>query len=159
MLTKIALFTAGALVATASLSFSARDDKSAAKTAGWRPGLGEIMANNQRHHAALYFAGKGANWELASFELKEIEEGFADAKAFHAMHEGVNVAELLDALGPPATKRLHEAIEKGDKSIFAEGFANLTLACNACHAGARVPYIAIIEPTAPPATNQKYDKR
>ncbi len=126
--------------------------------APWQPGLGEYMVGIQRHHAALFFAGKAGNWELASFELKEIEEGFDDAKEYQPVHEKVDVKTLLETIVPPATKLLHESIEKADKQLFARGFETLTGACTGCHQAANVPYIRIIEPTAPPTVNQRYEK-
>ncbi len=39
-----------------------------------KPGLGEIMAVIQTHHAKLWFAGINENWKLADFEVKEIKE-------------------------------------------------------------------------------------
>jgi len=155
MSTHLLTFAAGLLLATASLSFSARTQDPKL----WQPGLGEYMEGIQRHHAALYFAGLTTNWELASFELKELEEGFHDANTYVPMHEGINVKELLDAIVPLATRPLHEAIIAGDKVKFTAGFKNLTVGCNACHAAAKVPFLEIIEPTGMPTVNQKYARK
>jgi hypothetical protein len=155
MATRTLLLGAGALLATISTSFTAQSP--APKP--WQPGLGEFMQGIQHHHAALFFAGQAGNWELASFELKEIEEGFEDARTCTPEHEGVNVKELLETIGPPATKGLHKSIEKADKRLFAESFQVLTVACNACHASAKVPFIEIIEPTGMPTVNQRYTKK
>jgi hypothetical protein len=155
MLTRLSYLAAGALLASATFTFRARPQEPKI----WQPGLGEYMEGIQRHHAALFFAGQAANWELASFELKEIEEGFGDAHTFVPVHEGVNVKELFETIVPPATKGLHSAIEKGDRKLFGEGFQVLTVACNACHASAKVQYIEIIEPTGLPTVNQKYARK
>ncbi len=155
MPTRLLYLGAGALLATASFSSSARTQQPKV----WQPGLGDYMQGIQRHHAALFFAGQAANWELASFELKEIEEGFDDARTYDPVHEGINVKELFETLGPPATKGLHNSIEKGDKKLFGEGFQVLTTACNACHASAKVPFIDIVEPTGLPTVNQRYTKK
>jgi len=155
MATRMLFLGAGLLLAALSSSFTAR----VPAPKPWQPGLGEFMQGIQHHHAALYYAGQAANWELASFELKEIEEGFEDARSYTPEHEGVNVKELLETLGPPATKGLHTSIEKADKRLFAESFQVLTVACNACHASAKVPFIDIVEPTAMPTVNQRYTKK
>ena len=42
-------------------------------------GLGEIMGLQQMRHVKLWFAGQAKNWELASYELDELTEGFEDA--------------------------------------------------------------------------------
>jgi len=155
MITRLTLVAAGALLAGASFTLRAQTPQPKL----WQPGLGEYMQGIQRHHAALFFAGSAGNWELASFELKEIEEGFDDARTFQPLHEGVNVKELLETLAPPATKGLHESIEKADKKLFGESFKVLTVACNSCHASAKVPYIEIIEPTGIPVVNQRFARK
>lgn len=38
------------------------------------PGLGEYMTTIQLHARKLWFAAKAANWELATYELQELEE-------------------------------------------------------------------------------------
>ena len=52
------------------------------------PGLGEIMTLTQMRHAKLWFAGQGANWPLARYELDELNEGLEDAATFHPTHGG-----------------------------------------------------------------------
>ena len=155
MATRMLFLGAGILLAALSSSFTVQ----VPAPKPWQPGLGEFMQGIQHHHAALYYAGQAANWELASFELKEIEEGFEDARTYTPEHEGVNVKELLETLAPPATKGLHTSIEKADKRLFGESFLVLTTACNACHASAKVPFIDIVEPTAVPTVNQRYAKK
>jgi hypothetical protein len=155
MATRMLLIAAGALFASAFPCAAPR----MSETKPWQPGLGEYMQGIQRHHAALWFAGQAGNWELASFELKELEEGFDDARTYTPLHEGVDVKELLETLGPPATKGLHRSLEKADRQLFGESFRVLTVACNACHAAAKVPYIEIIEPTGVPTVNQSYARK
>lgn len=154
MTTRTLLLGSLLLLGTLGTSIAGRPRSEAA----WQPGLGEFMVGIQRHHAALFFAGKAANWELASFELKELEEGFDDAKEYQPVHEKVDVKTLLETIVPPATKLLHESIEKADRELFARGFETLTGACTGCHQAANVPYVRIIEPTAPPTVNQRYEK-
>jgi len=43
--------------------------------AAYKPGFGEFMSGIQTHHAKLWFAGLYQNWELAGFEMHEIQEG------------------------------------------------------------------------------------
>jgi hypothetical protein len=156
MLTRLSFFAAGALLAGASYSLRAQ---TAPEPKLWQPGLGEYMVGIQRHHAALSFAGQAGNWELASFELKELEEGFDDARQFQPLHEKVDVKQLLDSILPPVLKPLHESIEKADKQLFAKGFEALSSACNGCHQAANVAFIEIVEPSAPPTVNQKYGRK
>ena len=155
MITRLSFLAAGLLLAT--LAHSPNTQAPAAKL--WQPGLGEYMVGIQRHHAALFFAGQAGNWELASFELKEIEEGFQDAKEFQPLHEKVDVKSLLESILPPVLKPLHESIEKADKQLFAKGFEALSSACNGCHQAANVTFIEIVEPTGMPTVNQRYVHR
>src|SRR5882724_11001424 len=53
------------------------------------PGLGEIMTAVQMRHAKLGIAGMAANWELADYELDEIDEGLQDAVTFHPTHKDI----------------------------------------------------------------------
>ncbi|MBK7643791.1 MAG: hypothetical protein IPJ19_12225 [Planctomycetes bacterium] len=155
MLTRLLIASAAVSIATASLLARAP----VPQHKPWQPGLGEYMVGIQRHHAALFFAGKAGNWELASFELKELEEGFGDAQEFQPLHEKVDVKSLLESILPPVMKPLHESIEKGDKQLFSRGFEALTSACNGCHQAANVPFLDIVDPTAEPTVNQRYEKR
>jgi hypothetical protein len=155
MITRLTFLAAGALLAT--VAYHPASQAPAPKL--WQPGLGEYMVGIQRHHAALFLAGQAGNWELASFELKELEEGFQDARDFQPLHEKVDVKSLLDSILPPVMKPLHESIEKADKQLFAKGFEALSSACNGCHQAANVPVIEIVEPTGMPTVNQRYARR
>lgn len=41
---------------------------------GFKPGLGTLMNAIQIHHLKLWKSGNAENWELANFELHELEE-------------------------------------------------------------------------------------
>src|SRR5215472_13838048 len=49
----------------------------------YAPGLGELMTFQQMRHTKLWLAGQARNWELAAYELDELEEGFDDIIKFH----------------------------------------------------------------------------
>ena len=40
----------------------------------YKPGLGELMAVIQMHHAKLWYAGINNNWKLSAFEVDEIKD-------------------------------------------------------------------------------------
>jgi hypothetical protein len=50
--------------------------------ATYKPGFGEFMSSIQVHHAKLWFAGQNQNWELADFEMHEIDETIDAIKNF-----------------------------------------------------------------------------
>ena len=123
-------------------------------------GLGELMMGIQQHHAKLYYAGQAQNWELASYELDEIKESFADAGK--AQHEFKTLKTPLKELIPAMTKneieKVEEAIAKKNKESFVKSFQGLTQACNRCHQTAEHSFIVIQSPTQPGFTNQKFTK-
>src|SRR5258705_5044844 len=51
-------------------------------TESYKPGFGEFMSGIQMHHAKLWFAGQNDNWELADFEIHEIQEALEDVQKF-----------------------------------------------------------------------------
>lgn len=40
----------------------------------YNPGFGDFMGSIQNHHNKLWFAGINESWELATFEMHELEE-------------------------------------------------------------------------------------
>lgn len=57
----------------------------------YKPGLGEFMSEIQVHHAKLWFAGKNGKWELANFEIGEIQEALDDIPKYCADRPEVNL--------------------------------------------------------------------
>ncbi|HHI80167.1 MAG TPA: hypothetical protein ENK02_09300 [Planctomycetes bacterium] len=112
------------------------------KTEPYTPGLGEIMTLIQMRHAKLWFAGTAKNWPLASYERKELREGFADVLHFHPTHQGspVSLAEVTPTLIDPPLAQLKKAIASKDSSAFPPAFDALTQACNACHQATAFAY-------------------
>jgi hypothetical protein len=122
----------------------------------YAPGLGEFMTATQLRHAKLWFAGEANNWDLAAYEIDEIEEGLDDARKQFPTHEGVPVGDMMKANIDPAIVVLREAVAAKSSTKFMVAFDNLTGACNTCHAGAGKPFIRIQRPTAPPLSNQNF---
>jgi hypothetical protein len=54
---------------------------------------------------------------------------------------------------------LSDAIKSKDGPGFTRTFAALTVACNNCHAAAKVGFIAIQVPTASPFSDQSFSPR
>jgi hypothetical protein len=127
----------------------------------YAPGLGEIMTLQQMRHSKLFFAGQANNWELAAYELKELQEGFDDVVKFHPTHE--NVPEPLSALVPSMIdgplKELDDIITAKDRGRFFTGFDELTKACNGCHQAANFGFNVVERPSQNPFTNQAFQPR
>jgi hypothetical protein len=122
----------------------------------YAPGLGEIMTLQQMRHVKLWFAGRARNWPLASYELDELKEGFEDVAKYHAMHNDIPLAPMVEAVTEKEIADLGKAIEARSTPKFTGAFDHLTAACNACHQAANHPFIAIRRPTSLPYTNQDF---
>jgi hypothetical protein len=122
------------------------------------PGLGEIMSLTQMRHLKLWFAGQAENWELASYETDELEEGFADVVRFHPTHK--SSPEPLTRLVPEFTEgpieALRSAIAQRDLAAFTAGFDSLTQGCNGCHRAADFSFNVVVQPTSNPYSNQSF---
>jgi hypothetical protein len=115
------------------------------------PSLGDIMGATQLRHFKLSYAGKLGNWELASYELGQIEDSLINAAR---LYQNIPI-EKIDTVWQPL-KALSDAIKVKDGARFAGAFADLTAACNGCHEAAHVGFIRIQVPTASPFSNQSF---
>ena len=103
-----------ALVLAAVLPARAADDKPSVG-----PGLGEIMTLTQMRHLKLWFAGAQKNWDLAAYELDELQEGFDDAIKYFPTHDGLPVGQMVKDNTPGPTGDLKAAIEAKSPTKFA----------------------------------------
>ena len=121
-------------------------------------GLGEIMTAVQMRHAKLGIAGQNANWELAEYELDELDEGLQDALTWHPNHK--SVPRPLTVMIPEYSKQpmadLRAAVAAKDGKRFAASFDTLTDSCNACHQEAKFGFNKVINPTGDPMVNQDF---
>ena len=125
----------------------------------YAPGLGEIMSDTQMRHLKLWLAGEAQNWELASYEVDELEEGFADAVRFHPEHK--SAPQPLTTMIPDFTAgpihALRRAIEANDARAFENAYDALTRGCNGCHTEAGFGFNVVVRPSGNPYTNQRFD--
>lgn len=120
--------------------------------ANMRPGLGELMSIIQTHHAKLWFAGTNENWDLAKFEVDEINEQLESAKQLQDVRpEVIDVPQII-----PHLDSISMAIEAKDTAMFRAHFVALTNTCNSCHQSHGFGFNEITIPTAPPVTNQNF---
>jgi hypothetical protein len=118
----------------------------------YRPGLGEFMLGIQTHHAKLWFAGKAQNWDLAKFEIEEIEETIADIKQYCADRPEVKSIGMIDM----PLDSLNQAIQTRNEAMFTSKFTLLTNTCNNCHVANQHGFNVITIPGSPPVSNQKF---
>jgi hypothetical protein len=124
----------------------------------YTPGLGEIMTLNQMRHAKLWFAGQAGNWELAEYELEELNEGFEDVARFHPTHKDVElpIPKLISTIMTPPLNEVEEVAKAKDQERFVKAFDELTDACNRCHQATKFGFNVVIRPTANPYPNQEF---
>ena len=123
------------------------------------PGLGEYMTTIQLHAAKLWFAAKASNWELAAYELHELEETMEAARKLNIEKNGVKISNVLDAVLQTQIAQLEKSIKQKNQSDFQKFYDETLSACNGCHTEAGYKFINIVRPTASPVTNQKWEMK
>ncbi len=125
--------------------------------ARFRPGLHTLMLELQLRHANLWFAGNAANWELADYQIHEMEELLERIAALHPTYNGAPIAELIENMADPAVEALEEAVATESGPRFLDAYDLLTARCNACHAATDREALVIQRPTSPPLTNLRFE--
>ena len=115
------------------------------------PRLADIMNAIQSRHMKLWFAGKALNWELATYELRQLEHGLMEAAT---LYPGIPVSNVTTMATP--AQSIGEAIEAKDGGRFAKAFGEYTSGCNACHRSIGRGYIVVQVPTASPFSDQVF---
>ena len=126
-------------------------------SAAFHPGLGELMtAFVQPHHIKLALAGQAQNWDLAAYELEELQETFEDVGKLVLKHGTLAVAPAIASTVTPAMAEVGKAIKAKDLAAFTKTYADLTASCNACHQSADHPMIVIQVPISSPFPDQDF---
>ena len=124
----------------------------------YAPGLGEIMTLTQMRHAKLWFAGDAKNWDLADYEIDEIEEGFQDTMLYHPTHKSSPqpLTDLIPAMMTPSILEMRKAVKKKDSEAFTRAFDHFTQSCNSCHLATEFGFNHVIRPTKNFFPNQDF---
>jgi hypothetical protein len=106
------------------------------------------MSATQLQHLKLWFAGKAKNWDLASYELRQLTDSLVQAAI---LYPGIPVSSVTTMEAPLLA--ISEAIAARDSRKFALSTRNLTNGCNACHISMGRSFVVIGLPTdqQPPA--------
>lgn len=114
---------------------STTDEKSALREVAPVP-WGTAMGDVARRFELLGKAADGERFDLADYELGEIEETFDDTLP-HATPPREGHPEVLPALAKSFRETnipdLKKAIAAHDKPAIASAFARTATACNGCH--------------------------
>ena len=132
----------------------AQPGTNAPATERYVPRLGDIMNAIQSRHIKLWFAGMARNWELADYELRQIEAGLVEAAL---LYQGIPVTNVTTMEEP--ARSITAAIEARDSKRFAKAVGELTDGCNACHQSIGRGFIVIQAPTTSPFSNQSFAPR
>ena len=109
------------------------------------------METAQTRHVKLWLAGKAQNWELAAYELRQLEASLAEAAV---MYSGLPVSNVTTLATP--LQAASAAIDAKDGSRFAKAFAEVTDGCNACHRSMGRGFVVMRIPTEQPFGNQVF---
>jgi|tagenome__1003787_1003787.scaffolds.fasta_scaffold20698960_1 hypothetical protein len=115
------------------------------------PLLGDIMNAVQTRHMKLWFAGKALNWELATYELRQLKAGLLEAAV---MYDGIPVTNATIMTSP--VQSVAEAIDAKDSKRFAKAVGELTEGCNGCHKSMARGFIVMKLPKGSPFGNQVF---
>lgn len=115
----------------------------------YKPDIGNFMTDIQIHHAKLWFAGTNNNWELANFEIGEIEEATNNIRKFNKNLPEARSISLID----PAIDSVKNAIKQRNALAFTKSYALLTKTCNSCHKITSHGFNVITIPSGRPGDN------
>lgn len=118
----------------------------------YKPGFGDFMGSIQTHHSKLWFAGQNENWDLADFEIHELEEAIEDIQKYQSHREETQLITLLTA----PLDSIDKAIEEKDSESFKRNFISLTNTCNKCHIEVGFQFNVVKIPDTSPFSNQDF---
>jgi hypothetical protein len=133
--------------------FAERTPTSASEPSDLRSSsLGELMDLTQSRHIKLWYAGQSQNWDLALYTLDRVAETLNKATM---LYQNIPIKNVVQFDQPLVV--LQDAIKQKSAVKFAQGYADLTLACSGCHKSAGVGFIAIKKPTSSPFSDQTFE--
>ncbi len=118
----------------------------------YTPGFGEFMGAIQTHHAKLWFAGINKNWQLADFEIHEINEVLEAIKKYQADRPETKYIEMLR----PSMDSIAKAVNNKDSRLFKITYNQLTVSCNNCHRQTHFDFNYVKVPDEQIYSNQEF---
>jgi len=107
--------------------------------------FGDVMSEVGRRFERAGRAAKAGRWELARYDLDELDEIFEDDVPHAATPPDVHadlqgLAHAFAVAHPPALRR---AAAAHDGAAFEAAFRDAATACNACHAAAHRAFVEV----------------
>jgi hypothetical protein len=120
--------------------------------------LGDAMGEAGVRFNRVGRAVLAGRWQLASYDLKELDEIFAEDLATSNWHGKPGLAELASRFHSQDLAAVTAAVRAQDRDASARAIAQVARACNECHKKADMEYIEISDQPgaeAPVVTSQK----
>lgn len=119
----------------------------------FKPGFDDMMTMMvQPRHVKLWLAGQQRNWTLAAFELNELRGALVRIGQTIPKYRNFSVEATTGSIFQPKIQAMNGAIAAQNPAMFNTAFAELTNACNDCHAGMEHPFLVIKVPDASAAS-------
>jgi hypothetical protein len=106
--------------------------------------LAPFMIRNAYHFATLYHAARAERWELAAYQVEELEENLTNAARVAGPY-----AASLEGFRKEYVQPLQQAISTRNAAQFRPAFQAAVGGCNDCHKATKHAFITI--PQKPPA--------
>jgi hypothetical protein len=132
-----------------------RPPQPAAQSAGTH--YGALMSEVGRRFELLGRAAVARRWDLAAFELAEMEETLEELPRAKQPEKtgGANLRGLEQALTSTSLPELKSALKAREPARFASAFGHAAAMCNGCHQASEHAFIEI--PSQPGAGVPKLD--
>jgi hypothetical protein len=129
---------------------------------GQLPSQSHTMADVAYHFSNLWFAGRAANWPLASFYLDETKSHLRWAvrvRPVRPLSAGgeLHLGDMLGAIEQSSLKDLQSSIEAKDLVRFTTCYKQQLASCYGCHVAAEKPYLRLRLPEHPAETMIEFD--
>jgi hypothetical protein len=111
-----------------------------------QPGLGRLMPEIGRRYWVLFYAAQGGNWDLASYQLRQIVHLFRIGATTRPKME-----KHLESFRLGTLERLSAALEARDWRAFTAAYAEGIESANRFHVTTGHPEIRWRLPEEPPA--------
>jgi hypothetical protein len=142
----LAFALAGACSKTSTAPTSRETEAKSAEQHADTPGLGEVMVQVGRRFETAGRAAAANRFELAAFEVGELEELFENDVPRATLPKEGPTAQIpamakafLEAIPPELTL----AASSRDRAAFAAAFRHAAAVCNACHVAATKGFIQV----------------
>jgi hypothetical protein len=123
----------------------------------FKPAMDDLMTMLvQPRHLKLYYAGQAKNWELATFQLRELRGALARIGRTIPTYRKNDVNAAVASIFTERAVAVEAAIKSGDSAKFTAAYAEMTTACNACHAGMDHAFLVIKVPDAMVYPDQEF---